>query len=178
MIWDTELLKRQSRYPSEHLIRFVARNYFGAPDRSKVRFLDIGSGRHANNTRFLEDNGFDVTAIDSSQHALAHIHAAIHDLAFVWDSFDCVVDHNTLCHVEHPPMEEIKNWLKPGGKFFSVAPADDTPRGHLQGKGFVRCATQEEIEKLYECFTGLRFGRACYPDGDTSITSWIVEAVK
>jgi len=178
MIWDAVNVNRQAEYPETHFVQFVARNFYSAPDRSKVHFLDIGSGRHARNTRFLSDKGFTVTAVDPSQYALANIHASVNELAFAWDTFDCVLDCNTLCHVEHPPMEKIRNWLKPGGKFFSVAPADDTPRGHLQGKGFVRCATQEEIEKLYECFTGLRFGRACYPDGDTSITSWVIEATK
>ena len=35
-----------------------------------------------------------------------------------------------------------------------------------------------DVAQLYDCFTGLRFGRASYPDGDHAITSWIIEAMK
>lgn len=176
-VWDKANLGSQARYPSLEFVRFVARRYFGS-SRSGVRFLDIGSGRHAPNTRFLEDHGFTVTAIDSSAIALAHIRADVRDVDIPEESFDCVLDHNTLCHIENPPMGKIRQWLKPGGMFFSVLPANDTWRGHLEGKGFVRCASYDDVLSLYGCFSDIRVRKSSYPDGDRDITSWIVEARK
>ena len=31
-------------YPPEELVRFVARNFFSAPDRKRVKILEIGYG--------------------------------------------------------------------------------------------------------------------------------------
>lgn len=178
MLWDDINAHRQAEYPDTHFVRFVARNYYGVEDRADVYFLDLGCGRHARNTRFLSDKGFEVTAVDFSQVALAHIHADINDLDFPRDSFDCIFDINTLCHVENPPMEKIRSWLKPYGLFFSIAPCHDTWRDHLEGKGYCRCADLEEIVKLHANFRNFRAAKASYPHGDHQITSWIVEATK
>ena len=32
------------QYPSESVIRFVARNYYRVPDRKQLKFLDFGCG--------------------------------------------------------------------------------------------------------------------------------------
>lgn len=177
-VWNKIITNsRKSKYPDLNFVRFVARNYFGGFPRDRFHFLDLGSGDGAN-TWFLENEGFRVTAIDGSPGARAHVHT---DLA-TWDyptgEYDCALDINSLCHIESPPFSKIRNALKHGGKFFSICPADDTWRGTLEGKGYCRCATAEQVIEMFEPFTGLRFGRAVYPDGEHAITSWIIEATK
>lgn len=179
MIWDAANQGRQAKYPDTAVVRFVARNFYSEPDRSKVHFLDIGSGRHAPHTRYLEGEGFTVTSVDFSQNSLAHIHQDIRSVdSFDAESFDCILDFNTLCHVEDPPFAKIKTWLKPGGYFFSVTPRDDTWRGHLEGKGYCRCPTLFEVCKLYEDFAPLEIGWCAYTNNGREVTSWIVEGGK
>ncbi len=55
-------------YPSEHVIRFIARNYYNT-DRSKVRILDFGCGQGAH-TWYLAREGFDTYAFDGSSSAV------------------------------------------------------------------------------------------------------------
>ncbi|MEI9897627.1 MAG: hypothetical protein WDN28_28155 [Chthoniobacter sp.] len=47
-VWE-RLFREQEwgKYPPEHVIRFVARNFYKAPDRKQVRLLDLGGGTGA-----------------------------------------------------------------------------------------------------------------------------------
>lgn len=49
----------------EELIKFIARNYYSAPDRKSVKMLEVGSGTGAN-IWYLSREGFDATGIDGS----------------------------------------------------------------------------------------------------------------
>lgn len=179
MLWDKANQGRQARYPDTTVVRFVARNFYDAPNRSKIHFLDIGSGRYAPHTKFLEGEGFTVTAIDFSHTALAHHHMDIRaaDL-FSDETFDCILDFNSLCHVEDPPIEKIYSWLKKDGIFFSVCPRWDTSREHLEGKGFVRCIQRDEITPLYFPFWTRVVDEQLYTVNREAFTSWIIEAKK
>ncbi len=177
MGWNEILSQRQAKYPAEAIVRFVASNFYDAPCRPDVHFLDIGTGGGAI-AKFLEAEDFNVTAIDSAPRARAHYHEEIETIDFCPESFDCIIDHNTLCHVENIPTKKIKSWLKPGGLFFSVAPRDDTWRGHLVGKGYCRLASLKEIIELYDDFAPLEVGYATYTHNGHEITSWIVEGGK
>ena len=183
MNWPLHLAtNRQAIWPSEPLMRFIGRTYGNAPDRSKVRFLDIGSGKHAPNTHALTLMGYDVIAIDFAPGALAHERADIRASGlFNPETFDCVLDINTLCHVENPPIKAIRDWLKPGGKFYSIAPHVNTSRGHLEGKGYCRCADHDSIKHLMVPF-GDKWvnGYQDYRDPGRGeiICSWIIEATK
>ncbi len=177
--WDRLLEGSQGQSPNTMLIAFVARTYYrSSRPRHSTRFLDIGPGRHAANQVFLEAKGFDVISVDPSSRALKNLQADIREVDFPTEHFDLVYDINTLCHVERPPMEAICRWLKTGGRYFSIAPTEDTWRGVGEGKDYTRYATLEQIETLHECFTGLRCSRQSYPSGDHQINSWIVEAIK
>jgi len=179
MIWDAILkTQRQAKYPTENFVRFVARNYYDAPDRSKISFLDLGCGAGAN-ARYLRAEGFLVFTVDKSPEAHADF---TFDLSLpAWPipaRFDCVLDNNTFCHLEHPPIGMAHLLLKDGGIFFSVCPTSETWRGHLVGKGYCRCATNDEIRDLFHGFSNVQIGYACYPQDGHTISSWIVEAEK
>ena len=47
--WDKLFSNNEwGKYPGEELIRFIARNYYGVSDRSKVNILEVGCGVGAN----------------------------------------------------------------------------------------------------------------------------------
>lgn len=56
------------KYPSESVIRFVARNFYKY-EREKIKILDFGCGVGAN-TWFLARERFDVYAFDGSESAI------------------------------------------------------------------------------------------------------------
>src|SRR5512139_523085 len=156
---------RQAIWPSEPLMRFIPRNYGEVPHRNKIKILDIGSGKHAPNTDALTKMGYDVTAIDFSPGALCHERADIRASGlFGAETFDVVLDINTLCHVEHPPIKEIHGWLKVGGKFYSIAPTTATWKAGLEGKGYCRLATWDDIKFLMGPFESVLHGFIEYAD--------------
>lgn len=55
-------------YPTEHVIRFVARNYYDK-ERSAIKILDFGCGQGAH-TWYLAREGFDTYAFDGSESAV------------------------------------------------------------------------------------------------------------
>lgn len=68
-IWDEIHSSRAwGGYPSEHVIRFFARNYYNK-ERGKVKVLDFGCGGGAH-TWYLAREGFDVYAFDGSEYAV------------------------------------------------------------------------------------------------------------
>ena len=68
-IWN-EIHETQAwgSYPSEHVIRFFARNYY-SKERDKVKILDFGCGGGAH-TWYLAREGFDVYAFDGAEAAV------------------------------------------------------------------------------------------------------------
>jgi SAM-dependent methyltransferase len=138
-IWDDIYRSRSwGKYPKEELIRFVAWNYYGVPDRKAVRFLDLGCG-FGSSTWFLAREGFSVDAIDGSAVIIerlaerlradgleARLRAGdIVDLPYSSQSFDCVVD--IACLMCNDPastrriLDGVFDRLKPGGKLFSMS---------------------------------------------------------
>lgn len=146
------------KYPSENVIRFVARNYFKKV-RNQVRILDFGCGSGAN-TWFLAREGFDTYAFDGSQSAVekakAHLQAeGLFDVHFdVMDGteiiyenafFDCVIDNvciyaNCLEYINEM-YANVYRILKSGGKFFSTC----------FGTGTAGYGDGEQIEKNTFC---------------------------
>jgi SAM-dependent methyltransferase len=193
-LWDPIMKTRQAEFPDPLFIRFVARNYYGVPDRSRVKFLDIGCGGGANSW-FAAVKGFDVTALDSSIVALQSLKDRFEREKFFRDKvrylqtdittypleenfYDCILDYNSLCHVEKPPYYTIFDALKPKGKFFSVMPAFDTWPGTLEGKGFCRKPKMPEVFDMLKMFPRVDVRKSMYPDQSNNITSWVVEASK
>jgi SAM-dependent methyltransferase len=153
------------KYPSEELIRFVARNFYAAPDRSAVHILEIGCGTGAN-LWFVTREGFSAAGVDGSATAIRQATARLEaeglradlrvgDAAalveqFSEGRFDAVLDvacltHNSVASVR-AIVGQIYRVLKPGGRVFSSMFA----RG-CYGDGFGR-----EIEP--GTFTGITEG--------------------
>ena len=123
------------QYPSEHVIRFVARNYY-KKDRRSVKILDFGGGGGAH-TWYLAREGFDVYGFDGSPSAvrkaeakLAREHLSAHlccatgqDVSYEDDFFDAVIDNVTsYANYQNDIIvmyAKMLRFLKPGGKILT-----------------------------------------------------------
>lgn len=138
-VWDTIFSARQwGKYPKEELIRFVARHYYSVPDRSAVRFLDLGCG-FGSSSWYLANEGFAVDAIDGSKVVIEQLRGRIAstalkvdlavgdiiDLPYPSGSFDCVIDIACLQHNSPADctkiLEGVYDRMKPGGRLFSFS---------------------------------------------------------
>jgi SAM-dependent methyltransferase len=128
------------RYPPEELIRFMARDFGTATDRSLVRVLEIGCGPGPN-IWYLVREGFSVAGIDGSPTAIsqARERLALEKLpqtlpqvdlrvgdfcSLPWPdaTFDAVVDiealyANPMAKIR-AGIAEIRRVLRPAGVFF------------------------------------------------------------
>lgn len=145
-VWD-EIFRSQAwgKYPGEDLIRFIARHFYGRPDRAAVRVLEIGCGPGAN-LWFLAREGFAFAGVDGSEAAIrlagerldaecdgwrTRGEVAVHDIAklpFADASFDAVIDSQAVYAnpkaVAQVIFAEAARVTKPGGKLFSRAFAE------------------------------------------------------
>jgi ubiquinone/menaquinone biosynthesis C-methylase UbiE len=130
------------RYPQEHVIRFVARNFYGAPDRRAVKLLDVGAGQGAC-TWFMAREGFSVSALDCApavEKIVQRLSAEKLDVdaragdavSLPWadDTFDGAVDNFCLCTVPTVDVKralaEVHRVLRPGGVFLTACFNDRT----------------------------------------------------
>jgi SAM-dependent methyltransferase len=137
--WEAIYRTREEvKYPPEHLVRFVARNFYAAPDRKAVRILDLGSGAGGACAWYMAREGFTVASIDASPTGVDKarrrfadesltVDARVGDVVQLpWDegTFDAVVDNGCLCCNPFDNCKrivaEVRRVLKPGGRFLSV----------------------------------------------------------
>lgn len=136
-------------YPSEHVIRFVARNYYKR-NRAEVKILDFGCGTGAN-TWFLAREGFDTYAFDISESAVRNldermknekltIHSLVSDglkLPYIDGTFDAIIDNVSI--FSNPFADIMKMYKKcydllvPGGRIMTVVFGRETT-GYGTGK--------------------------------------------
>ncbi len=162
--------------PNNILVTYLARKQW--PNwPGKCRVLDIGSHSLAN-ALWMRDRGFDVTAVDSDGRAWATIHGDIQLQAFKPESFEYVIDINTLCHVECPPYSDIRDWLVQDGKFFSIHPARGTDELVRVGKDYTRLPSERELRDSLKMFTQVAIFPSEYPHFPGQLKSWVVEARK
>ena len=162
-VWETiHATQEWGKYPSEHVIRFVARNYYNKI-RKTIKILDFccGAGSH---TWYLAREGFDVYAFDGSESAIKKVKDRLKrekleadvkvcdalELDYRADFFDCVIDNVSIYANKHNDIvkmyEEIYRLLKPGGKIFTSLFSKNTS-GYGMGV---------EIEK--DTFTDIPYG--------------------
>ncbi|MCI8992063.1 MAG: class I SAM-dependent methyltransferase [Eubacterium sp.] len=134
---EIHAVQEWGKYPSEHVIRFVARNYY-RKKRQEVRILDFGCGG-GNHTWYLAREGFDTYAFDGSASAVSRVNKRLEEenlqadvrvrdaleLDYGKEFFDCVIDNavvyaNTYENIT-AMYREIYSLLKPGGTLFSVS---------------------------------------------------------
>jgi SAM-dependent methyltransferase len=157
--------------PDNNLMRFVAQRF-----PSAAMMLDIGSGEGAN-ARELLWRGHGVLTVDRSQYTNADLHADIREISLTPGTFNLIYDINTLCHVDHPPFETIKSWLKRDGVFFSIWPTLDTSDRVRDGKDYTHLVSEHDLRHMLNMFSGVKIGTAHYHlPGEDYFDSWIVEA--
>jgi ubiquinone/menaquinone biosynthesis C-methylase UbiE len=142
--WEVIHQKEElGKYPSEHLIRVIASNFYKVPDRKKIKILEIGCGKGAQ-IWYLANEGFDVYGIDGSSTAImsakdklkkAHLSATlivgdVIKLGYPDSYFDCVVDVECLMGNDWDSarciIEEVQRVLKIEGLFYSQTFTDNT----------------------------------------------------
>lgn len=139
--WDPEWenihqTEEWGKYPSEHLIRFTARNFYGYKNRKDARILEIGCGTGAQ-IWYLAREGFDVYGVDGSTTAIEGARSRLDEegleaslevgdvikLDYPDNYFDGAVDIECLMgndwEASQRIITEIQRVLKPGGRFFS-----------------------------------------------------------
>lgn len=143
-VWEEIFRSREwGKYPPEHVVRFVARNFYDAPDRATVHLLEVGCGPGAN-IWFMVREGFSVSGIDGSPTAIAQAQQRLGNeglsadlrvgdyTTLPWEnnSFDGVVENVSLCcnpwAAINLALGEIRRVLKPGAPFLSSFFTDRT----------------------------------------------------
>lgn len=199
--WDEIYSKRvMAIYPDNQLIRFVANNYYGAPNRKDVKFLDVGCGA-GGNTWYLAKEGFSVAAIDSSPIAMERLRLRLEkenleaflgcgditQLELKENYFDAIIDVSSLCYVPddkiQPLLKGLKRVLKPGGKLFSIAPTYYSvrePFTHVVDgvETPARFLDVLEVQGLYGETFNIKWATCSYPVKAGRVELWIVEGVK
>lgn len=136
-IWET-IHKNQEwgKYPSEPVIRYVARNYYNK-NRSQIKILDFccGAGSH---TWYLAREGFDVYAFDGSESAVNKVKGRLEkeglkadlrvrdalELDYEDNFFDCVIDSVSIYANKFENIikmyEKIYEYDKTGREYFYI----------------------------------------------------------
>ena len=138
-VWEDIFQSREwGKYPPERVIRFVAMNFYGVPDRSAIRLLDLGCGPGAC-TWYMAREGFSVSAIDGSVTGVERAGLRVQQEGLKADfkvgdfrelpwpdaSFDGVIDNAALYSNSFSDcrriVDEVRRTLKPGGLFLSCS---------------------------------------------------------
>jgi ubiquinone/menaquinone biosynthesis C-methylase UbiE len=178
------------------MARWAIRHFGDVSPRSNAMLLDIGCGYGAQ-TRWLDEAGFSVHAIDASAPAIERLrlrytggavirHADVCDMAVYPDGlFHGVVDVCCLQHVEaiERAIAEIARVLRPSGRLFSMMRGITT--GHDSADDFGYMRLMPSFEAVAQMFHGkqwakINIGRMINmpPDNIAVEAHWIVDAVR
>ena len=144
VLWEEIFSKKEwGKYPSESVIRFIARNFYNTKDRNSIKILELGLGTGAN-LWFCAREGFKVSGIEWSKTGVERFKVRLKEEKlstqieqieignyleklddFKDESFDAVIDVASLCCNDREKTRQIFlkafKKLKVGGKFFSTA---------------------------------------------------------
>jgi SAM-dependent methyltransferase len=131
------------KYPPEHVIRFIARNFYSISDRRAIRLLEIGCGPGAN-VWYMAREGFSVSGIDGSSTAIQRARERLANEGLSADlkmgdfaqlpwpdaTFDGVVENvslgcNPISAIECA-LNEVHRVLRPGAPLLSSFFSDKT----------------------------------------------------
>lgn len=143
MSWDPvweDIFSQQEwgKYPSEDLIRFVARNFYKVPVRKDIKILEVGCGPGAN-LWYIAREGFTVYGIDGSGTAVTRAKKRLDDecagwqgdivagdiVALPWEDgfFDAVIDNEAVYCNSYEQSKKIYHEMlrvcKKNGMLFS-----------------------------------------------------------
>lgn len=117
----------------------------------RARVLDLGCGDGVPISRFLVQEGFDVTALDSSAEMVRRFRANLpgvpvrceraEDARFAAGSFEAVVAWGALFHLPEAGqglvIQKVSGWLAPAGRFlFTSGDVEGTREGVMGGVAF------------------------------------------
>lgn len=145
-IWEKIFLEHEwGKYPSENLIQFVAKNYYGR-NRGAINILEIGCGPGAN-IWYLARESFNVSGIDGSKTAIIRARNRLNEeglsaklivgdiisLPYVDNQFDAVIDNECIyCNSKIESIKiivEAKRVMKKGGLLYSRTFAENMYTG-------------------------------------------------
>lgn len=169
LTWNEAHKNQQwGKYPNEQVVRWVMKNFGNVPDRSKIRFLDLGCGQ-GSNTLFLVQEGFSVTAVDQSKDAIEKLEdnlwdleldkylileTLITDFAYLGkrNVYDAALDAVSTCHNNNPEVifNEVHKSLKPNGRLFSILPRIDTWREPFEKYGNVTYFNKDLLDEMFK----------------------------
>lgn len=151
-VWNSVFNNQEwGKYPSESLIQFIARNYYGRDNRAETKILEIGCGPGPN-IWYMAREGFSVYGIDGAELAIQLANTRLHteglsamlhvgdiiSLPFPDAFFDAIVDVECLYANSRKStviiLKEIERCLKPGGLFYSRTLTDQMYIGKKQTK--------------------------------------------
>jgi SAM-dependent methyltransferase len=155
------------------------------------------------NSWYLSREGFSVAAIDSSSIAMEHLRLRLKNenleaflgcgdftqLEFKESYFDCIIDVSSLCYIPEDKIEDVMKQLhtvlKPGGRIFSMTPADDCARSVFNSINDVklnaRFQSAETAMKNFKEFKDINLKMCTYDldRGDVfNVKLWVLDAVK
>lgn len=143
LYWEDVFSNQEwGKYPPIELVRFIARNFYSAPHREKIKILELGSGTGAN-LWFCAREDFTVYGIEGSQTACDFSIQRLHNNhldenigkiitgdyfklldTFEENYFDAIIDVESLYCNPFKRTKEIVakafKKLKSGGKMFSM----------------------------------------------------------
>ena len=188
--------RHQTRYPSEHAVRFLAG--IDPPNRNAVD-IGCGSGRHS---RLLAEQGYAVSACDSSHEAVARTRSIVVDvqqasmtaLPFPTDTFGVAIAFGVFYYgteIDHElAVAELHRVLAPGGSALVVHRTTEDSRtrygnplslpDHPEDGMTMNFLTEDDITRVYAPFSSLRYEltETTRLDGTWTDSDWLITVTK
>jgi SAM-dependent methyltransferase len=177
--------RHQLRYPSEHVVRFLAN--LGGGEKKTALDIGCGSGRH---TRLLMEFDYDVVAFDSSPSAQADVVGDMTDLDFSDNVFDTALAYGVFYYGTRnegdQAIREMHRVLRPGGHGFAVVRsrrdwrARGIPEGEPERGMVMHFLAEKDIQVAYGAFRHVAWEVADWTTHNcTRLNSdWLIEVIK